>query len=280
MSTGKWHYRQRKMIFEFLMHIIAHADADETCFGMIFVRSRCRHSCSLRFRGARIADEVYFGNNWFGGFQRGILWGGASQQLGSCAHRLQSLIFEFLCEISLFHPIKLCLWDVQSKAKCTASQPQSLAIFWTAGEIARNFHSKTPRNRNRIVAAEKSQPIPRKNRCVQFDRVNESQASTANHRRETVHLGPKGFDATLLVATGARTTPILRFPLPLAKPPLETPDWYFIADTGAEKISFGSTSAMILDNEQLNRALENRRVSLGSLRQSAPNWECSNDPWP
>ena len=30
------------------------------------------------------------------------------------------------------------------------------------------------RNRNRIITAEKSQPIcPRKNRCVQFDRVNE-----------------------------------------------------------------------------------------------------------
>ena len=30
--------------------------------------------------------------------------------------------------------------------------------------------------------------FPRKNRCVQFDCVNESQASIANHRRETVHL--------------------------------------------------------------------------------------------
>ena len=45
------------------------------------------------------------------------------------------------------------------------------------------------RNRNRIVTTEKSQPIlPRKNRCVQFDRVNESQTLTANHRRKT--LGP------------------------------------------------------------------------------------------
>ena len=65
-----------------------------------------------------------------------------------------------------------------------------------AGEIARTFHSEKQiwsffkgatvslpqRNRNLF---------PRKNRCVQFDRVNESQASTASHRRETVHLGWK-----------------------------------------------------------------------------------------
>ena len=71
--------------------------------------------------------------------------------------------------------------------------------FLIAGEIARNFRSEKriwpffiaksiatttvslpQRNRNLF---------PRKNRCVQFDRVNESQTSTANHRRETVHIG-------------------------------------------------------------------------------------------
>ena len=34
--------------------------------------------------------------------------------------------------------------------------------------------------------------FPRKNRCVQFDCGNESQASTASHRRDMVHLaGPQ-----------------------------------------------------------------------------------------
>ena len=85
-------------------------------------------------------------------------------------------------------------------AKCTtASQPQSLAIFWIAGEIARNFRSDKqiwPFFIAKCIAtATVSLPqrnrnlFPRKNRCVQFDRVNESQTSTANHRRETVHLG-------------------------------------------------------------------------------------------
>ena len=84
--------------------------------------------------------------------------------------------------------------------KCTtASQPQSLAIFWIAGEIARNFRSKKqiwPFFIAKCIAtATVSLPqrnrnlFPSKNRCVQFDRVNESQASTANHRQETVHLG-------------------------------------------------------------------------------------------
>ena len=84
-------------------------------------------------------------------------------------------------------------------AKCTtASQPQSLAIFWIAGEIARNFRSEKqiwPFFIAKCIAtATVSLPqrnrnlFPRKNRCVQFDRVNESQTSTANHRRETVHL--------------------------------------------------------------------------------------------
>ena len=87
-----------------------------------------------------------------------------------------------------------------SAPKCTtASQPQSLAIFCIASEIARNFRSEKQiwpfciakciatatvslPQRNRIR-------FPRKNRCVQFDCVNESQTLTANHRRETVHLG-------------------------------------------------------------------------------------------
>ena len=51
------------------------------------------------------------------------------------------------------------------------------------------FHRKMHRNRNRIVTAEKSQPIPQKESLRTVDRVNESQNSTANHRRQTVHLG-------------------------------------------------------------------------------------------
>ena len=80
----------------------------------------------------------------------------------------------------------------------TTSQPQSLAIFWIGGSIARIFGrgkqiwpffivkciatatvSLPRRNRNLF---------PRKNRCVQFDRVNKLQALIANHRRETVQL--------------------------------------------------------------------------------------------
>ena len=88
-----------------------------------------------------------------------------------------------------------------SEPKCTtASQPQSLAIavesqsksqgisaarskfgyFFIAKCIATATVSLPQRNRNLF---------PRKNRCVQFDRVNESQASTANRLQETVHLG-------------------------------------------------------------------------------------------
>ena len=55
----------------------------------------------------------------------------------------------------------------------------NLAIF-IAKRIATATVSLPQRNRNLFS---------RKNRCVQFDRVNESQTSTANHRRETVHLG-------------------------------------------------------------------------------------------
>ena len=111
--------------------------------------------------------------------------------------------------------------------KCTtASQPQSLAIFWIADEIARNFHSVTVRSKfghsfiaERIATATVS--LPQKNRLLEygqacghhlqlfnvggltmkqfklfkkiapynFDRINESQTSPANHRQETVHLG-------------------------------------------------------------------------------------------
>ena len=88
--------------------------------------------------------------------------------------------------------------------KCTmASQPQSLAIFGLAGKIARNFRSEKQIwpffIAKRIATATLSVPqrnrnlFPRKNRCVQFDLVNESQASTANHRWETVHLHQCGF---------------------------------------------------------------------------------------
>ena len=53
--------------------------------------------------------------------------------------------------------------------------------FFIAKCIATATVSLPQRNRNLF---------PRKNRSVQFDRVNESQTLTANHRRETVHLGP------------------------------------------------------------------------------------------
>ena len=55
----------------------------------------------------------------------------------------------------------------------------NLAVFHRKG-IATAIVSLPQRNRNLF---------PRKNRCVQFDRIGESQTSTANHRRETVHLG-------------------------------------------------------------------------------------------
>ena len=70
--------------------------------------------------------------------------------------------------------------------------------FWIAGEIARNFRSEKqiwPFFIAKCIAtATVSLPqrnrnlFPRKNRCVQFHRVNESQNSTANHRQQTVHL--------------------------------------------------------------------------------------------
>ena len=70
--------------------------------------------------------------------------------------------------------------------------------FWIADEIARNFRSEKqiwPFFIAKCIAtATVSLPqrnrnlFPRKNRFTQFDRINESQTSTANHRRETVHL--------------------------------------------------------------------------------------------
>ena len=57
---SKWHYRQRKIIFELIMHFIADTDTDENYLELIF-RSRCRHSCSLQFWGGRIADRNCFG---------------------------------------------------------------------------------------------------------------------------------------------------------------------------------------------------------------------------
>ena len=58
--SSKWHYRQRKIIFELIMHFIADTDTDIIYFGIIFC-SRCRHSCSLQFWGGRIADRNCFG---------------------------------------------------------------------------------------------------------------------------------------------------------------------------------------------------------------------------
>ena len=54
--------------------------------------------------------------------------------------------------------------------------------FFIAKCIAAATVSLPQRNRNLF---------PRKNRCVQFDRANESQTLTANHRREKVHLGAR-----------------------------------------------------------------------------------------
>ena len=53
------------------------------------------------------------------------------------------------------------------------------------------LHRKMHRKRNRIVTAENRNLFPRKNRCVEFDDVNEWQTSTANHRWETVHIAPE-----------------------------------------------------------------------------------------
>ena len=103
-------------------------------------------------------------------------------------------------------------------SKCTtASQPQSLAIFWIADEIARDFRSEKQiwpffiaeriatatvslLQKNRLLESGQSlwaplamlalQWNPQKIAAYSFDRVNESQTSTANHRRETVHLAP------------------------------------------------------------------------------------------
>ena len=35
--SSKWHYRQRKIIFELIMHFIADTDTDENCFGINFL---------------------------------------------------------------------------------------------------------------------------------------------------------------------------------------------------------------------------------------------------
>ena len=101
--------------------------------------------------------------------------------------------------------------------------------FCIAEKIARNFrnekqnlaifHRRTHRNRIRIVTAKKSPPriwtslwAPlavlqcrwpyneslRKIGAYNFERVNESQTSTANHRRETVHFLPKIFRSVLI----------------------------------------------------------------------------------
>ena len=45
--SSKWHYRQRKIIFELIMHFIADADTDENYLEFIF-GSRYRDSCSLQ----------------------------------------------------------------------------------------------------------------------------------------------------------------------------------------------------------------------------------------
>ena len=49
--SSKWHYKQRKHIFELIMHFIADTDTDKIYLGDLFFRSRCRHSCSLQLGG-------------------------------------------------------------------------------------------------------------------------------------------------------------------------------------------------------------------------------------
>ena len=54
----------------------------------------------------------------------------------------------------------------------------------------RNRKESPQREANSVSLPQRNRNLlPRKNRCVQFDRVDESQTLTANHRRETVHLG-------------------------------------------------------------------------------------------
>ena len=122
-------------------------------------------------------------------------------------------VISWIVQIYSHNSHKIC------SSKCTtASQPQSLAIFWIAGEIARNFRSEKqiwPFFIAKCIAtATVSLPqrnrnlFPRKNRCVQFDRVNESQTSTANHRRETVHLAPDHDSHKIPTKLGPPPTPI------------------------------------------------------------------------
>ena len=47
---SKWHYRQRKIIFELIMHFIADTDTDENYLEFFF-GSRYRDSCSLQLGG-------------------------------------------------------------------------------------------------------------------------------------------------------------------------------------------------------------------------------------
>ena len=79
--------------------------------------------------------------------------------------------------------------------------------FFIAKCIATATISLPQRNRNLF---------PRKNRCVQFDRVNESQTLTANHRREAVHLDTDWRATAVLTETGQshHPTPALTPPPP------------------------------------------------------------------
>ena len=110
--------------------------------------------------------------------------------------------------------------------KCTtASQPQSLAIFLNRRRNRKEFPQRGANFAIFLIAkciatATVSFPqrnrnlFPRKNRCVQFDRVNESQASTANHRRETVHLAlkvPYFPGKSLLLGFSSRHLKVLHF---------------------------------------------------------------------
>ena len=64
------------------------------------------------------------------------------------------------------------------------------------------FHRKCIATATASLPQRNRNLFPRKNRCVEFDRVNGSQASTANHRRGTVHLDTCSFSYQLRGAPG------------------------------------------------------------------------------
>ena len=50
--SSKWHYRQRKIIFELIMHFIADTDTDENDFGIIIFVADADTAVLCSFEGA------------------------------------------------------------------------------------------------------------------------------------------------------------------------------------------------------------------------------------